>query len=188
MMQSIIDYFNKPLLKISLIFGVITGLSAFAFFLCLYFLGILPLGNNKMMDFGIYVILIAACCWYYRKKVGNGFMHLWEALTIGYVVNCVGALINGWLIYLFITFVDPSIFTNYIAEMLSLLNEGKEQLVAEIKEPDFLKMYQSIQAMEPSELISDEVSKKMVLGIIPILIIALIFRKQDYGLYQNTKK
>ena len=182
-MQSIIDYFNKPILKVSLAFGVITGLLAFVFFLSLYFLEIMPLG--KILDFGIYIILISGACWYYRKTVGNGFLHLWEALTIGYVVNCVAALINGWLIYLFITYVDPSVFTNYTAEMLQLLDQGKAELIKNIKEPEYLKMYKDIQAMQPSVVIKDEISKKMVMGIIPILVISLIFRKQNYGIYHN---
>jgi hypothetical protein len=182
-MQSIIDYFNKPILKISLLFGLITGLLAFIFFLGLYFLEIMPLG--KVLDYGIYIIMISGACWYYRKYVGNGLLHLWEALTIGYVINCVAALINGWLIYLFITFIDPAVFTNYTSEMLTLLDQGKEELVKNIKEPEFLKMYQDVKSMQPSVVIKDEISKKMLMGIIPILIISLIFRKQDYGIYHN---
>lgn len=185
MIQSIKDYFDKPLLKVPLVFGVITGLLAFAFFLGLYFLGVIPLGNHKVLDIGIHVILICGACWYYRKRIGNGFLHLWEALTIGYVVNFVGAFINGWLIYLFITYVDPSVFTSYVTEMLQLLNDGKAALIKDIKEPEFLKMYKEIQEMQPSVVIKDEVVKKLVMGIIPILIISLIFRKQDYGVFHK---
>jgi len=184
-MKSLLEYFDKPLLKVSLVFGLITGILAFAFFLGLYAIGIVPLGNNKVMDMGIHVIMIAGACWYFRKKVGSGFMHLWEALTIGYVVNTVGAFINGWLIYLFITYIDPAVFTNYLQEMGTLLMSGKDELVKNIGNTEFLKMYASIQAMEPSEVITDEISKKTVMAIIPILIISLIFRKQDYGVFHN---
>ena len=168
-----------------MIFGLITGLLALAFFLGLYAIGIVPLGNNKVMDMGIHVIMIAGVCWYYRKKIGNGYLHLWEALTLGYVVNTVAAFVNGWLIYLFITYVDPSVFTNYLAEMGTLLEQGREDLVKNIGNAEYLKMFASIQAMDPSEIITDEISKKTVMAIIPILIISLIFRKQDYGVFHN---
>jgi hypothetical protein len=184
-MQSIIDYFNKPLLKVSLIFGLITGLLGFVFFIGLYFVGVIPLGNHKVLDFGIHIIFICGACWYFRKYVGGGFLHLWEALTLGYVVNCVGALVNGWLIYLFITFIDPAIFTAYVAEMVQLLEAGKAQLIKDIQEPEYLKMYNEVKSMQPSVVITDEISKKMLMGIIPILIISLIFRKQDYGVYHK---
>ncbi len=143
----------------------------------------MPLG--KILDFGIYIIMIAGACWYYRKTVGKGLLHLWEALTIGYVVTCVAAMVNGWLIYLFITYVDTNLFTQYTSEMLQLLDAGKEELIKNIKEPEYMKMYQEIQNMQPSVVVKDEISKKMVMGIIPILIISLIFRKQDYGIYSN---
>lgn len=184
-MKSIIAYFNKPLLKVSLLFGLATGLLVFIFFLGLYLMDIVPLGNNKILDFGIHIILIAGACWYYRKKVGNGFLHLWEALTIGYVVNTIGALIAGWLIYFFVTYIDPSVFTNYLGEMKTLMLAGKAELVKNIGEAEFAKMYNGVGSMERSEIIMDEVSKKTVMAIIPILVISLIFRKQDYGLYQN---
>jgi hypothetical protein len=183
MMQSVIDYFNKPILKLPLLFGLATGVLAFLFFLGLYTLDIMPLG--KILDFGIYLIMIAGACWYYRKTVGKGMLHLWEALTIGYVVNCVAALVNGWLIYAFITFVDPALFTQYTSEMLHLLDEGKVELIKNIKEPEYMKMYNEIKSMEPSVIIKDEISKKMIMGIIPILIISLILRKQNYGIYHN---
>ena len=184
-MKNIIAYFDKPLLKVSLIFGLITGILVFGFFLGLYAIGIVPLGNNKILDFGIHIILIAGACWYYRKNVGNGFLHLWEALTIGYVVNTVGALIAGWLIYFFVTYIDPSVFTNYINEMKVLMTEGKQELVKNIGEAEFLKMYSSVGNMPRSEIITDEISKKTVMAIIPILVISLIFRKQDYGVFQD---
>lgn len=184
-MKSILEYFNKPLLKVSMVFGLITGLLAFAFFLGLYAMGIVPLGNNKVLDMGIHVIMIAGACWYFRKRIGNGYLHLWEALTIGYVVNTIAAFINGWLIYLFITYIDPSVFSNYLAEMGSLLEQGREDLVKNIGNAEYLKMFTSIQAMDSSEIITDEISKKTVMAIIPILIISLIFRKQDYGVFHN---
>jgi hypothetical protein len=184
-MKSIIAYFNKPILKISLLFGLATGLLVFVFFLALYLMGIVPLGNNKILDFGVHIILIAGACWYYRKKVGNGFLHLWEALTIGYVVNTIGALIAGWLIYFFVTYIDPSVFTNYLGEMKTLMLAGKGELVKNIGEAEFAKMYNGVGNMERSEIIMDEVSKKTVMAIIPILVISLIFRKQDYGVFHN---
>lgn len=184
-MKSIIEYFNKPLLKVSLLFGLATGVLVFVFFLCLYAIGIVPLGNNKVLDFGIHIILIATACWYFRKKVGNGFMHLWEALTIGYVVNTIGALVAGWLIYFFVTYVDPSVFADYIAQMKTLMLQGKAELVKNIGLAEFQKMYNGVGEMKTSEIIMDEVGKKTVMAIIPILVISLILRKQDYSIFQT---
>jgi len=184
-MQSIIGYFNKPVLKISLVFGLITGLLAFVFFLALYFVGAAPLSNIRVLDMGIFIILISGACWYYRKNVGNGLLHLYEALTIGYVVLCVAAIVNGWLIYLFVSYVDPSVFTDYISSNLKLLTEGRNTQLNYLSEAEFVEIYKATQNNTPSILIKDEISKKLLIGIIPILIVSLIFRKQDYGIYSN---
>lgn len=186
-MKSILDFFNRPLLKVSLTFGLVNGVVSFLFFLGLYFLGVIPLGNNKILDLGIHFILMMAACWYYRKNIGLGMLHLWEALTICYVVNCVGAFLLGWLIYGFVALIDPSIFVAYLNEMTQLLIAGKAELVKTIGNADYQKMLNDMKETKPETLITDEISKKTVISIIPILIISLIFRKQNYGVYQGNK-
>lgn len=180
-MNKVIEYFNKPLLKIPLQFGAATGIVAFLFFLGLYSLDVMPLGNKRSMDLGIFIIMMAAACWYYRKKIGGGYMHFWEALTVCYVVNTVAAFITGWLIYLFITFVDPSVFLVYLEEMKQLLAQGKGELVKNIGEADYQVMLNSIGETKPETLITDELSKKTVMAVLPILIISLILRRQRPG-------
>ncbi|WP_247233654.1 DUF4199 domain-containing protein [Telluribacter sp. SYSU D00476] len=187
-MNYILDFFRRPLLKVPLAFGGITGLLAFIFFLALYFIGVTPLGNKKSLDFGIHVIMMAAACWYYRKNIGNGMLHLWEALSICYIVNTLAALVNGWLIYFFITYVDPAVFTNYLAEMHQLLIQGKAEMVKNIGEAEFQNMLRNVAATERSEVISDELSKKTLMGILPIIIISMILRRQNYSIMQDPRK
>jgi hypothetical protein len=187
-MKNVLNYFNKPLLKVPLAFGALTGLLAFGYFLALYFLGVQPLGNKKVLDFGIHIILMAAACWYYRKVIGQGMLHLWEALTICYLVNIFGAFINGWLIYLFVTYIDPAVFANYLADMQLLLIQGKPEMVKNIGEAEFQTMVQNVAGTSRGELISDEVYKKTLMGILPIIIISMILRRQNYGILQGTGK
>lgn len=178
-MNTFLNYFNKPLLKVPLVFGLSTGLMAFLFFLGLYAIGVIPLGNKKVLDMGIFIIMMVAACWYYRRKIGNGYMHLWEGLTICYVVNTVGAFVVGWLIYLFVAFIDPELFAKYLLEMKQLLLNGKAELVKNIGEAEFQKMLKGVSETKPEELITDELSKKTIMAVLPILIISLIFRKQN---------
>ncbi len=184
-MQTIINYINKPLLKTPLAFGAVTGVLCFLYFLGLYFLKITPLGNKKVLDYGIHVIMMTTCCWYYRKYVGNGLLHLWEALTICYVVNSIAALLTGWLIYGFLTQIDTAVFPNYLGEMKQLLISTKGQLIENLGEAEYKKMLADVQNIKPSDLISDEFVKKSVMGVLPILLISMLFRKQGYGVYQE---
>ena len=186
-MQSILNYFNKPILKISLAFGVVTGLLCFFYFLGLYFLHITPLGNKKVLDYGIHVIMMSACCWNFRRYAGNGYLHLWEGITICYIVNSVAALFTGWLIYGFVTQIDTTVFPQYLAEMKQLLVSTKGQLIEKLGPKEYDIMIADVQKIKPSDLISDEFVKKSIIGVLPILIISMAFRKQDYGIYNTGK-
>jgi len=180
-MKTILDFFGQPLLRLSLLFGVLTGLLCFVYFLALYFVGVTPLGNHKVLDFGIHLIVMVAAVWYYRKQYGNGLLHLWEGLSICYVVNTLGAILTGWLIYGFIEWIDPSVFTNYIAEMRQLILSTKGNLVKELGAAQYANLLKGVDAIRPADLITDELSKKTVLAVLPVLIISLVFRKQDYA-------
>jgi Protein of unknown function (DUF4199) len=184
-MQQITDFFNKPLLKIPLVFGAITGILGFVYFLALYFLKIPPLGNIRVPDFGIYLIMMAVATWYYRKTVGKGLLHLWEALTICYVVNSIGSLVAGWLIYGFVTQIDTTVFSEYLVNSTNLLVNGKADLVKNLGEAEYQKMLLKVSETKPSDLISDEFVKKSLMAVLPIVIISLIFRRQEYGVYKK---
>ncbi|GAB3340944.1 hypothetical protein GCM10027299_54780 [Larkinella ripae] len=182
-MKQLFSYFNHPLLKLPVLFGLVAGVLCFLYFLVLYWLGIVPLGNIRVLDFGFQIIMMVAAVWYYRKHIGKGFLHLWEALTICYVVNTVGALLTAWLIYLFVNYVDPEVFTRYLADMRHLLISTKGRLVERLGAAEYLTALKNIDTITPETLVGDEISKKTVLAVLPVLIISLLFRKQDYSLY-----
>lgn len=180
-MKQIIAYFNQPLLKLPLLFGLLTGVLCFMYFLALYAVDVPPLGNIRSLDFGIHIILMIAAVWYYRRTVGNGLLHLWEGISICYVLNTVAALVTGWLIYLFIAFVDPGVFAEYVANSKKLLLAGKPQIVEKLGQATFDEQWKQVNSMEPGVLLPDELTKKTILAVLPVLIISLIFRKQDYS-------
>lgn len=185
-MKQLVTFFNHPLLKLPVLFGLVAGVLCFLYFLVLYWLGIMPLGNVRVLDFGFQIIMMVAAVWYYRKNIGHGFLHLWEALTICYVVNTVGALLTAWLIYLFVQYVDPEVFTRYLAEMRELILSTKGRLVESLGQAEYLKVLKNVDTITPETLVGDEISKKTVLAILPVLIISLLFRKQDYSLYNPS--
>ncbi|QJW88401.1 DUF4199 domain-containing protein [Spirosoma taeanense] len=183
-MKAIIAYFNHPLLKIPLLAGLLTGALCFLYFLALYAVGVPALGNIRVLDYGIHIIVMIATVWYYRKSIGQGRLHLWEGLTIGYVLNTVAALVTGWLIYLFVTQIDPDVFAQYVVNSKKLLLEGKKQITDQFGSETFDEQWSKVSNMTPGVLLPDELTKKTALAVLPVLIISLIFRKQDYSVLQ----
>lgn len=180
-MNRILDYFRHPLLKFPLLAGLMTGVLCFLYFLALYALGVPPLGNIRALDYGIHIIMLVATIWYYRKTIGHGRLHLWEGLTIGYVLNTVAALVTGWLIYFFVTQVDPGVFAEYVVNSKKLLLEGKKQIIDQFGPETFAEQWQKVSTMQPGVLLPDELTKKTALAVLPVLLISLIFRRQDYS-------
>ena len=179
-MSNFLAYFNNPLLKIPLLSGLVTGVLCFLYFLALYAVGVPALGNIRVLDYGIVLIMLVTTVWYYRKNIGNGHLHLWEGLTIGYVLNTVAALVTGWLIYLFVTYADPSVWAQYVVNSKNLLLEGKKQFINTMGAEAFAEQWQKASTMQPGILLPDELTKKTALAVLPVLIVSLIFRKQDY--------
>ena len=183
-MNKVIDYFNHPLLKIPLLVGLVTGVLGFLYFLALYSLGMPPLGNHKSLDFGIHIITMTATVWYYRKYINNGMLHLWEGLTLCYLINTIGALVTGWLILFFVTQIDPAVFQQYLENSRDLLLEGQKELTKELGPGQFKTLLNNINRIQPGDLIYDELFKKSALAVLPALVISLLFRKQDYSILQ----
>jgi Protein of unknown function (DUF4199) len=184
-MKNVFNFFKKTLIKIPAMFGALTGILCFLYFLGLYIADITPLGNKKTLDFGVHVIMMITAVWYYRKHVGLGMLHLWEALSICYILNTVAALVTGLLIVGFLTYADTTVFPTYLTEMTQLIVSTKGQLIKELGQAEYQQMLADVGRIKPSDLIWDELSKKTVLAIFPALIISLIFRKQDYGVFQQ---
>ncbi len=177
-------YFNQPLLKIPLLFGLATGLAVFVFFLAMHSLGVSALFVNEKypFDFGIHLILMVAAVWYYRRRVGGGLLHMWEGLTICYLINSVGALVAGWLIYAFVTWIDPTEFTRYLADLQQFQVSDKANYVKTFGEAAYKAQLEKTAQTTPGVLPLSMLGKKTLLGILPILIISLLFRKQDYSI------
>lgn len=172
------------LLRVPVVFGVAAGGLCFAFFVALHLLGIVPVETKRFLDFGFYIIMMAGCCWYYRKKIGNGYLHLWQGISIGYLIVIVGSLLTGFLVYVFYSFNDGA-FALYLDATRDLLLSQKTEYAKRLGEVEFQRDVLSVATIKPSGLIFNELKNKFFLAIIPILVISLLFRKQDYGVFKQ---
>lgn len=168
----------KSLINTSLAFGLLTGGIVFAFFLVLYFVGLPPLGGKKEVSVGFNLIMMGVAVWYYRKFEGQGYLHLWQALSICYLTNLVGALVSASLITLFVKFIDPQVLTNYILDSLKIIDLSKKDILEEMGEGTLRELITNIKKTQASTIFADEVIKKLLIGAIPALLISLYFRRQ----------
>ncbi len=167
---------KSKVFKISIFFGLLIALVCIFFFLVLNVVGITPLGNKKLPDIGFNIILTAGAFWFYKKQ-NNGHMHTWEGISIGYLTNIIGVLITATFIFLYLNFIDTHLLQKYISEMLILLQKSKEQHFSTFGEASFNSLVSSIKKTTNFDVFLDEITKKSLFMIIPIFIMAAIFRK-----------
>jgi hypothetical protein len=63
----------------------------------------------------------------------------------------------------------------------------KANLVKTIGAAEYQKMFDAVVHNTPAVLISDEFGKKSLMAVLPIVIISLLLRRQDYGVNQPNK-
>ncbi len=160
----------------SIIFGLGIALASFLFFIILYLMGFTPLGNKKLPDIGFNIILTAGAIWTYKRQ-NNGYIHTWEGISIGYLSNIIAIVLSAILIFLFLKFIDTSIINVYIKDMVSLVEKSKEQHIKTFGEPSFNSLLKQIKLTTISDIFWDEITKKSIFLVIPIFIMAAIFRK-----------
>lgn len=174
-MQNVINFFNKPLLKIPLAFGGLAGIVCFLFFVITQSIGKFS-STSRALDVGFFGIIIAAACWYYRKNINQGYMHIWEGISIGYVVWLFGALLCGYLTSAYFYFL-PENLGRYKENLRQSLLTNEAEAIKSWGKETFLQKLSDISLLEPSSFIFDEFRFTLLLIIIVILIISLIFRR-----------
>lgn len=164
------------IIKNSLLFGLLNAGLCIAFFLILYFTGIVPLGNKKLPDLGFHIIFVAGAIWQFKRNSG-GFIHTWEALSTAYLANFIATVLIAIFLYIFVKFIDPTTLQRYIDAMVDLLQKSKNQHIDTFGEPSFKATLAQVKLTTAGDIFWDEVSKKTFFMIIPIFIMSAVFRK-----------
>lgn len=165
---------RKAIIKQGLLFGGLAGLACILFFIGLYLTVPHPLLKRRP-DIGLSAIMIWAGMWYFKRFQG-GFLHFYEGISIGFLINIIGALITGLFLYFFVTYIDATVFTDWITQSKAVLIKDKDNFVKIMNEDNFKRQLISLENSKPYNLILDELMFKQ-LAIIPITLLTLILRK-----------
>jgi len=166
---------NKKVYLFSLIFGVSAGILCFLFFLMLYAGNENPL-ELRRPDLGINILLIFLAIWFYKIRNG-GYIHFYEGFSVGFLTNLIGSFISGLAIYLFVKFIDPLPFQNWISHGKEFLIDQKEALSSFLNEESFKLQLEALDKAQPYQIILDDLMFKQF-AIVAIMLISMAMRKQ----------
>ncbi len=166
---------RNRIIKFGLIFGLITGILCFAFFMVLYAGNDDPLSNRRP-DLGINILMIFLAIWLYKQRNG-GILHFYEGFSIGFLTNITGALLSGLFIFLFLKFVDPKPFDALISNGIKFLYDQKEAVNKFLSEENFNLQIKSLREAKPYQIILDDLLFKQF-AIVAITLISMALRRQ----------
>lgn len=166
---------KKQLPRYVLIYGSLTALSCLLFFVGLYNISENPLGVRRP-DIGFNVIFIFIALAFFRRNNG-GFLHFYEGVSVGFLVNLFGSILTGLGIYLFIELFDNQPFTAWTESGIKLLYDQKETFDILLDADNFERQVNSLKNAKSYQLILDELMFKQFC-IIPITLLSMALRKQ----------
>lgn len=166
---------KKKLPRYTLIYGSLIALTCILFFIGLYNLSPNPLGVRRP-DIGFNIMLIYIAIAFYRRNNG-GYLHFYEGVSVGFLINLAGSILTGIGIYLFVTYFDNVPFTTWTTEGIKEMYTNKETFDTILDQGNFDRTIDSLKNAKPYQLIIDEIMFKQFC-IIPITLISMALRKQ----------
>ncbi len=165
---------RKEVIKYGVRFGLFVGIAVFVFFLSFYAIGKNPLMYSRQ-SIGLNIILMWAGIWYFKRNNG-GILHFYQSFSIGFIINIVGALLAGILIFLFVQYYDTEPYRLWIVESKAMLMRDKADFVKIMNEANFQRQLESLDKGKPYQIIFDELMFKQ-LAIVPLGIMSMVMRK-----------
>lgn len=166
---------KKQLIRYTLIYGSLTALACLLFFVGLYNISPNPLGVRRP-DIGFNIMMIFISLAFFRRNNG-GYLHFYEGVSVGFLVNMFGAILTGIGIYLFVVFYDETPLTAWTEGGVKEMYANKETFDTLLDQGNFDRTIASLKNAKPYQLILDEIMFKQF-SIIPITLISMALRKQ----------
>lgn len=166
---------KKLLLRYTLIYGSLTAAVCLLFFVGMYYVSPNPLGVRRP-DIGFNILFIFLSIAFFRRQRG-GYLHFYEGVSIGFLVNLLGAVLTGIGIYLFVVFYDSTPLTTWTAEGIKEMYNNRETFDKILDKNNFDRTIVSLKNVKPYQLLLDEIMFKQF-AVIPITLISMALRRQ----------
>ncbi len=158
--------------KISIKFGLISGLLGIAFFVLLDVMG--QSGNQSLSYIG-YAILAAIIFFAHKafKDEGDGFMNYGQGLGIGTLLSLVSSILSSVFFYIYVTFVSSDYITTIMDKQREKLEESG---MADAQIEQAMEMTEKF--MTPGMMLIFAVVGTVFFGLILSLVISAITQKK----------
>lgn len=169
----------KPLVKISLRYGVLAGIIGSLLLVGLYYIGRHPFLIPVFMDFRIF--LFAVFIFFTLREIRdfyqNGVLYFWQGIFASFLFTACYALLASALLLLFIHFV-PSFLADYITLSIDQLRSLPADVIQQIGQDVFDRNLELLPATSNTDLVFLYFSQSFMISLFISIILSVILRKQ----------
>ena len=169
----------KPLVKISLRYGVLAGIIGWVLLLGLYYIGRHPFLIPVFMDFRIFLfgIFIFFTLRELRDIYQSGVLYFWQGVFASFLFTLCYAVLASLLLLLFVHFV-PEFLTDYISLSIGQLKTLPAEVIQQIGTDVYEKNLEMLPATRGRDLAFLYFSQSFMISLFISIILSVILRKQ----------
>jgi hypothetical protein len=157
-------------------FGIIGGLfCGFAFFV-MYSLDKDPISFTEVFGYAIIPVFVFLGIKNFKDRLNEGELSFGQAMTVGFFVYSILALISAMSIFIFIM-GDPEVIVGFRTSNLELLKENKEVLMAQLDQASYDRTYDNIYNMTVFDVAFNDFLRKIFPGLFYTIIISIILKR-----------
>jgi hypothetical protein len=161
-------------------FGVTAGLLCVVGFLVMFFLQIEPISMVLILGYIITPVFLFLGIKQFRDKLNEGELFFGQAMTVGFFIYMLMAIISATFIGMFMVF-EPAVFDAFKSMNVNLLIEKKDILVAQLNQQAFDETYESIQLMSKWDVVMNDFLRKIIPGLFFTILISIILKRTVKG-------
>ncbi len=165
-------------LRISILSGCLAGICNMIYCLILnnYF-HIIPLGGKKFPALVFNIVFIVVAIYFFKKSKKNNILSFWEGFLIGTFTNFVAACQTASFLYWLTSKSDWKMVKAYIAAITNEFTLQKTNIIAQDGQAYYDNFLKNIPLISPNSIASDEITQKIILAFIPVIMASLYFRR-----------
>ena len=166
-----------PILTVGLRYGLVSGVLTVVLFFAVTFFGENPLIVNKWFDYFLIPALVLAGVREFRIYYNARALQFWQGISVGFIVYVTTALVFAAVIGLYLATYGQPWVTDYVHNRVALVKENQDEFTEELGEKTYQRVLTEVQATTTTDLILDDVFRKLMIGVFATLIIAMVQRR-----------
>ena len=166
-----------PILTVGLRYGLVNGVLTVVLFFAVTFFGENPLIVNKWFDYFLIPVLVFAGVREFRIYYNARVLQFWQGVSVGFIIYVTTASVFATVIGLYLTTYGQPWVTDYVQNRVALVEENQDEFTEELGEETYQRVLTEVQATTTTDLILDDVFRKLMIGVFVTLIIAMVQRR-----------